>query len=86
LLAGGLLRGLLVLRDHGRISCAHPASGQAANHSNSETVIRCLTIGIQDAGALYIALELIMLGRPPRYPDERIKQATTSPVGLEARP
>jgi hypothetical protein len=57
-----------------------------ANHPNSGTVIRCLTITIQDAVALNIALELIMPGRPSRYLDEQIKQPTASRVGVEARP
>jgi hypothetical protein len=59
---------------------------QAVNPTNSKTVIRCLTIAIQDAVALNIALELIMPGRPWHYLDEPIKQPTTSPFGVEARP
>src|SRR5271165_5471535 len=47
-------------------------------------VIRCLTIAIQDAVALNIALELIMPGRPPRYLNEQIKQPTASPFAVEA--
>jgi hypothetical protein len=52
---------------------------------NSGTVIRCLTIAVEDAVALNI-LELIMLGQRSRYLDEQIKQPTASPVGVEARP
>ena len=61
-----------------------PDISQATNHRNSGTVIRCLTIAIQYAVTVNIALELIMLGRPPRYLDEHIKQPTT-PVAVEAR-
>ena len=49
-------------------------------------VIRCLTIAIQDARVLNIALERIMLGRPMHYLDEQIKQAIASSFGAEARP
>jgi hypothetical protein len=65
-----------------------PGTGlrEGANHLNSGTVIRCLTIAIEDAVALNIALELIMPGWPPRYLDEQIKQRTASPLRVEARP
>lgn len=42
----------------------------SSTSSEFRTVIRCLTIGIQDAEVLNIALELIMLGRPTHYIDE----------------
>ena len=58
----------------------------SSTSSEFRTVIRCLTIGIQDAEVLNIALELIMLGRPTHYLDEQIKQATASSFGAEARP
>jgi hypothetical protein len=60
--------------------------GRVANHPNSGTVIRCLTIAIQDAVALNIALELIMPGRPPQFLDEQIKQPTVSRFAVGARP
>jgi len=50
------------------------------------TVIGCLTIAIQDARVLNIALERIMLGRPMHYFDEQITQAMVSPFGGEAHP
>jgi hypothetical protein len=69
-----------------RFSLCFPDASPTANHPNSGTVIRCLTIPIQDAVALNIALEHIMPGWPQRYFDERIKQPTASPVEVEARP
>ena len=69
-----------------------PAPGYAAWHRSGNkspefrTVIGCLTIAIQDARVLNIALERIMLGRPMHYLDEQIKQATASSFGAEARP
>jgi hypothetical protein len=58
---------------------------QAAKSPEFRTVIRCLTIAIQDVVALNIVLELTMSGRPPRYLDEPITQPTASPFGVEAR-
>jgi hypothetical protein len=64
-----------------------PASlRRAANQLNSKTVIRCLTIAIQDVAVLNSVLELIMPGRPPRHFNKHIKQPTALLLGMEARP
>jgi len=67
---------------HGGATC----SGSRNKSPEFWTVIRCLTIAIQDAKVLNIALERIMLGRSMHYLDEQIKQATASSFGAEARP
>jgi hypothetical protein len=59
--------------------------GYSRELPNSDTVIRCLTIAIEDAVALNI-LELIMPGQRSRYLDEQIKQPAGSPFEMEARP
>jgi len=63
-----------------------PGIDRARNHRSSGPVIGCLTIAIQDARVLNIALERIMLGRPMHYLDEQIKQAIASSFGAEVRP
>jgi hypothetical protein len=50
------------------------------------TVIRCLTIAIQDAVALNIALERVMPGRPTHYLGKGIEQLTAPLFVVETRP
>jgi hypothetical protein len=57
-----------------------------SDHPNSRTVIRCLTIAMEDARPITIALEHIMPGWSQRHLDEQIKHPTASPIGLEAHP
>jgi hypothetical protein len=57
-----------------------------AKRLNPKTVIRCLTIAIQDAAVLNIVSELTMPGRPTRHFNKHIKQPTASSFAAEARP
>jgi hypothetical protein len=95
LVADGFERSGLTQSEHWRVGYSHSTQSRAplflffdraANHLNPKTVIRCLTIAIQDAAVLNIVLELTMPGRPPRHFNKHIKQPMASSFSGEARP